>query len=70
MGLFGNKKKNKEPQYQTFRISMNTSGKAADGATETLIIREDCEFNAIRAAEKQRPRLKVCKSERIDAETE
>ena len=64
MGLFGNKKE-KIRQLQEYRIDMNTSGKLADGVTKSVVVREDCEFNAIWAAEKENPRLKVCRSEKV-----
>ena len=65
MGLFGKKKEKKTPQLQEFRIYMNASGRWADGAKKTEIIQEDCEFSAIRAAEKMNPRLKVCRAEKV-----
>ena len=71
MGIFGNKeKRNKASQFQEYRIDMNTSGKLADGVTKSVVIREDCEFNAIWAAEKENPRLKVCRSEKVQVQGE
>ena len=72
MGLFGNRKKKKDDQaqFQEFRIDMNTSGWPADGVVKSVIIREVCEFTAIRAAEKENPRLKVCRAEKVRANAE
>ena len=72
MALFGKKteKKKKTRELQAYRIDMNTSGRLADGVTKSVVIREDCEFNAIWAAEKENPRLKVCRSEKVQAQAE
>lgn len=67
MGLFGNKKNaaGKPDNYAEFRISMNSSGKVTDPPQDTFLIREDCEFNAVYAAEKKHPHMKVCKVEKV-----
>ena len=68
MGLFGKKKEksSKESYMGSYRIFLNASGKLADEITETVVIREDGEFLAVREAEKKFPKLKVCKVEKAE----
>ena len=59
MGLFGKNKKAREIRQEEYRVYMNSSGKKADGPKETVIVRDESEFMAVRAAEKKFPHLKV-----------
>ena len=50
---------------QKFRIYMTSDGKIKEDGKATVVeIEEDCEFNAVWAAEHQYPRLKVAKVEK------
>ncbi len=60
MGLFGKKEKSKS--FEAFDITMTADGKLhEDSKAEVFRIEDECEFEAIRSAEKQHPHMKVAK---------
>ena len=67
MGLFhkstGPKKANLLSRY---KIYMTPSGKLGEDSEATIVeLEEECEFTAVRSAEKQHAHLKVAKVERV-----
>ena len=60
MGLFS--KKRKQRIMEKFDITMSTDGKLHEGSSQEMYrIEDECEFEAIRSAEKQHPHMKVAK---------
>ena len=60
MGLFG--KKDSRKIREAFNITMTADGKLHEGGkAEVFRVEDECEFEAIRSAEKQHPHMKVAK---------
>ena len=65
MGLFHKKEAKQENHLTNFRIYMTPDGKIGENSKPTVVeIKEDCEFNAVWTAERQKTNLKVAKVEK------